>query len=124
MYINVFGKHNQVSFNNEADYYEFLGYLAKNDRTTSIVWEKNDQQGAWTPEGRIQFYTKPPAALHAKLNHTSGVGNIFSRVNCNDFIKHIVDYHHFTHNGIQDMAKITKSIPTAHIIDFNRGLTL
>lgn len=124
MYINAFGKNNQVSFNNEADYYEFLGYLAKNNRSTIIVWENNDQQGAWAAEGRIQFYTSPPATLRARLIHTSGVGSIVSRVNCNDFVEHIAKYHHFISNGIQNVATIKKSIPARHIIDFDRGLAL
>lgn len=124
MYINAFGKHHQVFFNNEADYYEFLGYLAKNDGATRVVWEKNDQQGAWTAEGGIQFYTKPPAALRVNLNHTSGVGNIFSRVNCNDFVEHIVKHHYFISNGVQDILRIRGSIPMAQILNFDRGLAL
>jgi len=124
MYINKFGKFNQVSFNSVADYYEFLGYLARNDGKTKIVWEDNDQQGAWAAEGRIQFYTKPPAALRAQLNHTSGIGSIYSRVNCNDFVEHIVKYHYFVSNSVQNTAIIRGSIPMACINDFDRGLAI
>lgn len=124
MYLNKFGKFNQVSFNGEQDYYEFLGYLAKNDGTTKIVWENNDQQGAWGAEGRIHFYTQPPANLRAQLNHTLGIGSISSRVNCNDFVEHIVRYHYFVSNGVQDATRIRSSIPRIYIIDFDRGLAL
>ena len=124
MYVNTFGSKDQVSFDTEADYYEFLGYLAKNNRTTKLVWENNHEQGAWAAEGRIQFYVTPPATLRANLNHTLGVANIVSRVNCNTFVEHIVKYHHFISNDSQNTARIRGSIPTSHIMDFERGLAL
>lgn len=124
MYRNRFGTRNQVRFRNAADYYEFLGYLAKDDGTTLIVWENNDEQGAWAAEGRIQFYMNPPAALRARLNHTAGTGNIVSRVNCNEFVEHIAQHHNVSPNGLQDRARIRASIPAAHITDFDRGFAL
>jgi len=124
MYRNSFGTRNQVNFDNEADYYEFLGYLAKDDNTTRLVWEHNDEQGAWAKEGRIQFYVAQPAALRAKLSHTAGIASIVSRVNCNDFLEHIVLYHHFVFNGSQKAVNIRSSIPAAYKADFDRGLAL
>lgn len=124
MYKRVFGTIGQIRFDTAADYYEFLGYLAKDDGTTKLVWERNDEQGAWAPEGRIQFYEKPPAALGASLHHTTGSGNIVSRVNCNEFVEHIALHHHFVSNGTQNEASIRTSIPTAHLNDFDRGLAL
>lgn len=52
-----YGKNNQVKFADDHEYYRFLGYLAKSDGSTNIVYERNDQQGAWAPENRIQFFT-------------------------------------------------------------------
>jgi hypothetical protein len=124
MYRNAFGTMDQIRFDTEADYYEFLGYLAKGDGTTKLVWERNNEQGAWAEEGRIQFYVTQPVALRAKLNHTAGNASIVSRVNCNDFVEHIVQYHHFVSNSSQDVVRIRSSIPGAHIADFNRGLAL
>ena len=80
MYRSEFGTKNQVRFDTAADYYEFLGYLAKDDGTTQLVWEHNDEQGAWAQEGRIHFKTPQPAALRARLDHTAGTGSIVSRV--------------------------------------------
>lgn len=124
MYQNTFGTKDQVQFNTAADYYEFLGYLAKEDGTTKIVWEHNDEQGAWAQEGRIQFYVAQPVGLRATLNHTSGTASITSRVNCNAFVEHIAQYHHVMPNGPQNKAKIRGSIPPAHLKDFDRGLAL
>jgi hypothetical protein len=124
MYRRTFGTKNQVRFDTTADYYEFLGYLAKNDETTRLVWEHNDDQGAWAKEGRIQFYVHQPVSLNVRLKHTVGVGSIVSRVNCNEFIEHIAHYHHFVSNASQDQSRIRTSIPKAHINNFNRGLAL
>jgi len=124
MYRNSFGTKNQIRFDSAADYYEFLGYLAKGDGTTKIVWEHNDEQGAWAEEGRIQFYENPPATLKAKLNHTAGTGNVISRVNCNDFVEHIAQHHHFKSNAAQDQKAVRASIPVTHQSDFDRGLGL
>ncbi len=124
MYRPKFGTNDQICFDTEPDYYEFLGYIAKDDGTTKIVWEHNDEQGAWGAEGRIQFYGMPPGALRAKLEHTAGAGSITSRVNCNAFIKHIKEYHNFVSNCPQNIANIRTSIPAPHLSDFDRGLAL
>ena len=124
MYIDKFGTKNQVQFDAPAEYYEFLGYLAKEDGTTKVVWESNDEQGAWGQEGRIQFYVAKPASLAAKLLHTSGTGSITSRVNCNAFVEHIASHHHFVPNGSQDKARVRSSLPPSHLADFDRGLAL
>lgn len=124
MYKKTFGENNQVYFGDESEYYELLGYLAKNDGKIKLVWENNDEQGAWAKEGRILFYKTPPQSLHARLVYTEGVGNIITRINCNDFVKHIIDCHHFTLGDQQDSGKIRKSVPKAYLSDFDRGLSL
>ena len=50
MYHQNFGTQNQVQFNNQNEYYELLGYLAKSDGTSSLIWEHNENQGAWGNE--------------------------------------------------------------------------
>lgn len=124
MYRKTFGTKGQIRFDTKADYYEFLGYLAKEDGTTKVVWESNDEQGAWGQEGRIQFYVAQPATLAAKLLHTSGRGSITSRVNCNAFVEHIASHHHFVSNGPQNKARVRSSLPPANLADFDRGLAL
>lgn len=124
MYRKTFGTNEQIRFESEPDYYETLGYLAKDDGSARIVWENNDEQGAWAPEGRIQFYGEPPVALRAKLKHTAGSGSITSRVNCNDFIQHIINYHHFVAGPHQNMSQIAASIPKNFLTDFERGFAL
>lgn len=55
MYKQNFGHNSQIQFANEHEFYKFLGYLAKSDGSTSLVWEHNENQGAWGSEGRIQI---------------------------------------------------------------------
>jgi hypothetical protein len=123
MYKPTFGTRNQVQFNNEHDYYELLGYLAKSDGTTSLVWEHNEEQGAWGSEGRIQFFTSN--RLYATiLPHTAGVGNIVSRVNCNEFVQNLNEDHNFAYGSTQNEDAIRETIPEEYLADFDRGLNL
>lgn len=124
MYQTTFGKKQQISFNLEEEYYEFLGFLSKNDGTTIIVWENNDDQGAWGKEGRILFFSNEPAALRASLSQTAGVGRIVSRVNCNEFVQNIVTDHNFKLGENQDLSAIRNSIPTNYLHFFEIGLNL
>lgn len=125
MYQRSFGTKGQMRFSNANDYYEFLGFLCKNDGSTSIVWEPNDEQGAWGPEGRIHFHVDPPVALRADLDYTRGRGNnIVWRVNCNEFVEDVLANHGFVVGATQDRTTVRASVPNANIPDFDRGLGL
>ena len=121
MYKATFGTKQQVAFNSEADYYEFLGYLSKNDGSTRIVWEENDEQGAWAEEGRILFYTPQPNQLRVQLLHTAGNSTIVSRVNCNEFIESIRTHHNFVLGGNQNVDSIRTTVPNQFLSDFESG---
>lgn len=123
MYKQNFGTQNQIHFNDENEYYEFLGYLAKSDGSTSLTWEHNEEQGAWGSEGRIHFYIQNPP-ISATLQHTAGTGNIVSRVNCNEFVENIVTHNNFIMGNIQDLNLIRRTIPQLYLVDFDRGYNL
>ena len=123
MYKQSFGSSGQVRFDNENDYYELLGYLAKSDGTSSLVWERNEEQGAWGSEGRIKFYTEE-IPVSADLTLTAGVGNVIHRVNCNEFVKNIANNHHFEMGREQDIEAIRATVPHKYLPDFERGLEL
>ena len=125
MYKANFGTNNppQIQFNNENEYYQALGYLAKSDGSTSLHWENNELQGAWGSEGRIHFYVSNPL-IPGFFKQTAGTGNIISRTNCNEFVKHIVINHSFVMGDTQDIVAIRNTIPASYISDFNHGLTL
>jgi hypothetical protein len=123
MYRNSFGTQNQIRFNNESEYYQTLGYLAKPDETTSIHWEYNEKQGAWGSEGRIHFYIQNPN-IPGAFSLTAGTGNIIHRTNCNEFIQNLVQNHNFQYGNSQNIQDIRDTIPEQYINDFNDGLTL
>lgn len=123
MYKTTFGTRNKIRFNNEHEFYELLGFLAKSDRSTSLVWEHNEKQGAWGSEGRIQFHTLNHP-FKANLPYSAGVGSITNRVNCNEFIKNLNVNHGFIMGGQQNVDTIRTTIPTQYLPDFERGLNL
>lgn len=123
MYKPIFGKENQVKFRNKHEYYELLGFLAKSDRTSSLTWERNEEQGAWGSEGRIKFYSSV-LPFSASLSYTAGVGNVQSRVNCNEFLKNLYEDHNFVNGDEQDIESIRATVPQEYLSDFERGLNL
>jgi hypothetical protein len=122
--MQCYGKNNQICFDTEADRYEFLGYLAKNDGISTLVHEHNETAGAWGEEYRIQFIANPPAALKVRLSLTSGVGSIASRLNCNDFIEELVSNYGFSIGSHQNVESIKTHVPEEYIEAFERGLNL
>jgi hypothetical protein len=123
MFKRDFGTKDQVHFASENEYYEVLGYLAKSDGTTSIVWEHNEEQGAWGSEGRILIYINN-FPFNGISQLTKGVGNITYRINCNEFIKNIIDDHGFIEGKSQSIDDIRNTVPTEYLSDFNHGLNL
>lgn len=124
MYQPRFGTQSQVQFNDEHEYYKLLGYLAKSDGTTSLVWEHNEDQGAWGSEGRIQFHT-PATPFVNNLRYTAGNGgNVIHRVNCNEFVENLNVNHRFFLGGNQNANAIRATVPQPYINDFNIGLAM
>ncbi len=124
MYQSSFGSLGQIQFANEHEYYLFLGYLAKSDGSTSLVWEHNENQGAWASEGRIQILKPLPLPYPFNVSLTAGVGNIIARVNCNEFIENIRANHSFVTGTAQNIQAIRQTIPPQYLQDFDAGLTL
>lgn len=124
MYKQSFGTQQQVQFANEHEFYSLLGYLAKSDGTTSIVWEHNENQGAWGSEGRIQIHT-PNMPNEWNLRFTAGNGgNVQQRVNCNEFVANLCNNHGFVEGDTQDIVTIRNLVPELYHEDFDRGLTM
>lgn len=115
-----------MRFDSQQEYYETLGFLAKSDNSIAIVWERNDEQGAWGSEGRIHCHSNlhlftPP--LRRKF--TKGrAKKVLHRINCNEFVKDLVDNHKFDFGPIQNTVEIRKTVPVQYQADFDRGLAL
>lgn len=121
----IYGTRQQIRFVSDAEFYESLGFLCKNDGTTSIHWERNEDQGAWGSEGRIHCYLNIGNFPNYFSNaFTAGNGRIIHRINCNEYIVCLLQIHQFALGNTQNVAMITTTIPAANIADFNRGLVL
>lgn len=118
-----FGTDDQISFENEHEYYRALGYLCRDSSATSINWENNEQQGAWGSEGRIHFYIENPN-IPGKFRMTAGTGNICSRVNCNEFVKNLVSNCGFQYGRTQNIENVRSKIPEKYKSDFDNGIAI
>ena len=85
---------------------------------------KNDEQGAWAQEGRIEFFVNQPQNLRATLLHTAGNGNIIFRVNCNEFVENIRNDHNFVLGQAQNTVNIRATVPPPFHANFDQGLQL
>lgn len=119
----ILGKNLQVNCS-EPEFYKFLGYVANHPDDVKIVWEHNEQQGAWASEGRIQFYS-PDVQNHFPMGFgfTAGVGRIVCRLNCNDLVMQMQNFG-FVNGSTQTVSIIRGNIPTQFVNDFDLGCQL
>ena len=115
-----FGRQDQVKFSNLHEYYYALGFLA-NKNNAEIRWENNEEQGAWGSEGRIHCLVSennfPPF-----FKFTAGRGNVYARINCNDYVSDLVSKHNFKNKGIgQRVEDILSTVPDNYQDDFISG---
>lgn len=120
--MRTFGTQNQMQFADDHEFFQFLGYLAKSNGTTSLVWEHNENQGAWGSEGRIHLYMPFPVAWNVRI--TAGNAGIYGRINCNDFVECICNSYGFVHGKFQNIDGIKNKIPANYLPDFELGLNL
>ena len=125
MYKKSFGKKGQLTFIDEHEFYCFLGYLARSKGETSLVFEHNERQGAWGPEGRIQIHAPDFPIKWPSFHTTAGNGgNVLRRINCNEFIQEIATNYAFEKGRKQDIDSIRATIPSTYVDDFNKGLAM
>ncbi len=117
-----YGTKNQVFFRNQNEYYFALGFLA-NNKNAELHWEHNENQGAWGSEGRIHCLV-PISRFPNNFNFTTGVGQVYARINCNEYVELLINQHHFSCNGnLNDYNEICSTIPEEFIDDFIKGYT-
>ena len=115
-----YGINNQVSFRDENEYYYALGYLA-NSENAEIRWENNEDQGAWGSEGRIHCLV-PSSGFPQCFRFTAGRGNVFARINCNEYVACLVKNHSFNYNSRgQNISKILETVPEKYRESFEKG---
>jgi len=115
-----YGSQRQVSFPNFQEYYFALGFLA-NQRNAEIRWENNEDQGAWGSEGRIHCLV-PETRFPQYFRFTAGRGNVYARINCNEYVGTLVNDHNFRYNTrYQNVQEILKTVPEDYRQAFQNG---
>lgn len=115
-----YGSQGQVSFRDMNEYYFALGFLA-NSRNAEIRWENNEDQGAWGSEGRIHCLV-PQSQFPQFFRFTAGRGNVYARINCNDYVGTLVTEHNFNYNSRgQNVSKILETVPDKYRDIFKEG---
>ncbi len=115
-----YGNKGQVSFDSWDEYYYALGFLA-NRSNAELRWEHNEDQGAWGSEGRIHCMI-PETHFPQYFLFTAGRGNVYARINCNDYVATLVMEHNFATGGRrQDLDAIRSTIPTQYLNVFEDG---
>ena len=116
----VYGTTDQVHFSDAHEYYYVLGLLARAKRT-SLVWEHNEEQGAWSSEGRIHIHADI-GLFSTNFNITAGRGSVLGRVNCNDYVSALQTQHNFALGATQSIPLIMTTVPQEYLDDFIGGL--
>ena len=119
------GTNHQLHFQNQEEYYETLGVLARNE-LTKISWIRDDSTGIWGIKGQIICNFTPQRSFSvlqkaAEHNH----------ILCNDFIQNLIQYHWFRESSIpsvrtvlvipRDKASVKRTVPRQYWYDFERG---
>lgn len=125
---------NKLSFQNEHEYYELLGFLAKDDSAVKLVTEDNKQSGAGGAQTR--FYLKAGVdvnSLPRPLKEAYLTGNDPVRLSETAYIRNLQEKHHFekreisgandyiTHWYKTSYEDVLSTVPKQYVSDFKRG---
>ena len=106
----VYGSQGQVSFGSLNDYFYAMGFLA-NSCNAELRWEHNEDQGAWGSEGRV-YCLVPQTCFPPFFKFTAGIGSVYARVNCNEYVANLINEHNFDYNcKHQNVEKILETVP-------------
>lgn len=118
------GKVGQLNFFDDHEYYQALGSLCRSEGY-HITFETNSETESWGDAFRIKCLMQdsllPDAFRIAKKNA--------NRINCNDYVQHLYQHHHFTFDvankvlyGNYAIVKLT--VPESYHYDFDAGYNL
>ncbi|ODB36212.1 hypothetical protein BB427_15880 [Pseudoalteromonas sp. BMB] len=111
-------------FSDEKRFYYALGFLVRSIETGAckLVWENNQNQGAWGHECRIQIFERLAKFENLYSGRVSaGVGKILGRINCNQYLEYLTSHHCFSFQSEPDYQSVKATVPTAYQQDFESG---
>ena len=123
---------NVLKFANDREYYEVLGFLAKDEEYVRVYTESNDKSGAWAPQGRmllrnVNVKSLPEALMKAFETSTDG------RISETKYVRNLKENHGFikevdpTGSDFtkwlykESIEKVLETVPAEHENDFYRG---
>lgn len=134
MNIRLDWRHNNnsigISFIDEHEYYETLGYLSKSGRIR-IYWHNNDRSGARSYQGKLEREIEVDLIKPRPLNKSfSRSGD--HRLSVTDYVNNLRNNHNFTQYGDLNVdytvylepnnyLKIRNTVPAPYLADFDRG---
>ena len=125
----VYGKNNQLQFQDEEDLYISIGFLAK--ASIRLYTEDNDinlsgGESAWAKEWRMSFSeipTNTPQSIKNSIKPNRDGSN--PRLNNQEFINDILkNIHNFKLGSHQNIQDIENTIPKDYLDCFKNGLNL
>lgn len=122
-----------LEFESEAEYFEVLGFLAKDSRPIDIFTHENQRSGARAPQGKlkINFSGRIPEALAWAFDQSSD-----DRLSVSDYVDNLVQCHAFTrfvdptgrqytyHIYPESIEAVRSTVPQQYKQDFDRGYNL
>lgn len=120
-----------LHFHDEAEYYETLGYLAKNPALVDVYTHDNDRSGAWAGQGKLQTRVN-------KSSLPDGLRRSFvlsgdDRLSVTDYVRNLVYNHAFKqyydptgnyytfYRFPNTVADVKATVPRKFWSDFDRG---
>lgn len=124
MYSLVWGKAQQLWFEDDHEYYRALGSLCRRDSYT-ITYETNSETESWSDAFRIKCLRSDSQTPDAFIN-AMRTGR---RINCNDYIQNLYEFHSFDFDVgnkvlIGNHDKVRQTVPSAYLFDFEEGYNL
>lgn len=117
----IWGKAQQLRFEDNYEYYWALGSLCRNGFYT-ITYETNSETESWSDAFRIKCLAGngqlPNAFIKAMRNAR--------RINCNDYVQNLYENHGFSFDVANKVLRgkyeeVRKTVPQEYIIAFDEG---
>ncbi len=119
-----------MQFKIESEYFETLGYLAKESRPIDIFTHENQRSGTRASQGKLK--RNIPEALALAFEQSND-----DRLSVSDYVNNLVHCHAFTrfvdatgqqyttyHIFPESLEVVRNTVPTQYLRDFDRGYNL
>lgn len=123
---------NVLNFNSEKEYYETLGFLAKDEEYIRVYTESNDKAGAWAGQGRMSLRNVSVDSLPEALLNAFEV-SADGRISETRYVRNLKENHNFTKEVDptgsdftkrlykETFEKVLETVPEEFENDFYRG---